>query len=432
MAGNTGDGKATSPLDRARVIDVALELLDEVGLDGLSMRRLADRLGVTAASLYWYVQDKNELLALLADTISGEVPLPTSTAPWRTQLEEGARNLRRIALSHRDAARVLAATAPSGPARLRAIDTLLGVLLQAGFPPADAADAGYLLNVYIVGFMLDEALGPPPSPDFAAGSTIHELPEQGRLILERGAVNLSIRSAVLATLYEMTCDGHTPQVEAREGTTIRIWPRPGRHSSCELTLAAGVPWEVQFNGGVVRLAADLQNLSLTSLRISGGVKQAKLQLPPPSGTIPVRIDGGVNGLRIERSPATAIRLHLHGGSSRITLDGLRLGAAGGGTEWESPDYVTASDRYQLDLGGDVNDLTVTTAPVEPVPSSAEKPITPLPGWLTTLTPAEYPHLTALAPYMENPDQDHRFEVGLQILLDGLERRLAVSGGRTSE
>jgi hypothetical protein len=120
---------------------------------------------------------------------------------------------------------------------------------------------------------------------------------------------------------------------------------------------------------------------------------------------------------------------LRRGSSRITLDGLRLGAAGGGTEWESPDYATASGRYHLEMGGDVNDLTVSVAAVEPAASaSTEKRTTPMPGWLSAVPLEEYPYLAALAAYLENPDQDHRFEVGLQILLDGLERRLATSGG----
>ena len=433
MARNTGDGTATTPLDRDRLIAVALELLDEVGLDGLSMRRLADRLGVTAASLYWYVQDKNELLALLADAISAEVPLPTSSRLWRTELEEGARSLRQIARSHRDAARVLAATAPSGPHRLRAIDALLGVFIRAGFLPADAADAGYLLNVYVVGFMLDEALGPRPPTAPAATGAAHEIfkmPEQGHLILERGAVNLTIRSAALPTLYQVACEGHPPQIEVKEGA-LRMWQRHGRHSSCDLTLAAAVPWEMQVNGGALRLAADLRNLSLSSLRISGGVSQSTLLLPRASGIVSVRIEGGVNGLRIERPPTSAIRLHLSRGSSRITLDGLRLGAAGGGTEWESPDCPTADDRYHLEMGGDVNDLTIATDEVEPVASAAggrTEITTPMPSWLATVPPGEYPNLAALAAYMENPDQDHRFEVGLQILLDGLERRLAVSGG----
>src|SRR5215469_6392403 len=108
MAGDASQGNR-APLDRERLVDEALALLDEVGLDDLSMRRLAERLGVTAASLYWYVRDKDELLALLADAISGEIPLPDPDLPWREALEVGARNLRRIAVSHRDGARVLAA-----------------------------------------------------------------------------------------------------------------------------------------------------------------------------------------------------------------------------------------------------------------------------------------------------------------------------------
>ncbi len=209
-----------------------------------------------------------------------------------------------------------------------------------------------------------------------------------------------------------------------------MWQRHGRHSSCELTLASAVPWEVQVNGGALRLAADLYNLSLSSLHISGGVSQTTLLLPQASGTVSVRIDGGVNGLRIERPPTSAIRLHLSRGSSRITLDGLRLGAAGGGTEWESPDYATAGDRYYLEMGGDVNELSIATAVVEPeAGASGEKTVvsTQLPGWLATVPPGEYPYLATLAAYLVHPDQDHRFEVGLQILLDGLERRLAVSG-----
>ena len=76
-------------LDRERVVRVALELLDEVGLDDLSMRRLAERLGVTAASLYWYVRDKSELLDLLADAMSAELPFDrdVSGLSWRAQLE---------------------------------------------------------------------------------------------------------------------------------------------------------------------------------------------------------------------------------------------------------------------------------------------------------------------------------------------------------
>src|SRR5215831_3256826 len=102
-------------LDQAQIVRAALALLDEVGLDELTMRRLADRLGVKAASLYRHVHDKDELLALLADEISGEIPIVEPHGSWKNQLAEMARNARHGLLAHRDGARILALTAPFGP-----------------------------------------------------------------------------------------------------------------------------------------------------------------------------------------------------------------------------------------------------------------------------------------------------------------------------
>lgn len=437
MAGNAAPGSRVA-LDRERLVRVALELLDEVGLDELSMRRLAERLGVTAAALYWYVRDKNELLGLLADAISAEMPLPDPSRPWRRELEALARGARRVALAHRDAARILVATLPTGPHRLRAIDAVLGLLTRAGFSPADAADAAYVLNVYGVGFMLDEALGPQPAPSGPppqAGTSSGDVPlialahlAHGRLVLERGAVNLTIRAdAALPTLYQMTSEGRPPEVETRDGT-VRIRQRYGRRSSCDLTLAGAISWEISIDGGAVRLTADLRALRLASLHISGGVNQVMMQLPQPSGTIPVRIDGGVNKLRIERPSTSAMRLYLHRGSSHITLDGVRLSAVGGGTDWASPDYATANDRYNLELGGGASDVRIAATALEPAATADDNAdlTASMRTWFAAQPPNEYPNLVALAGHLAHPDQDRRFEVGLQILLDGLERRLAAS------
>jgi TetR/AcrR family tetracycline transcriptional repressor len=118
---------------------------------------LADRLNVKAASLYRHVRDKDELLALLGDEISGEIPLPRETGNWKTQLAEAAWNVRRGLLAHRDAARVLANTPPVGPQRLRHIDALLRILRTAGLKKQDAARAGYHLNNFVTEFAADEA-----------------------------------------------------------------------------------------------------------------------------------------------------------------------------------------------------------------------------------------------------------------------------------
>jgi TetR/AcrR family tetracycline transcriptional repressor len=149
--------KKRRPLDQAQVVRAAMALLDEAGLDELTMRRLADRLGVKAAALYRHVRNKDELLALLGDEISGEIPLPTSTGSWQDRLTEMAWNARRGLLAHRDAARVLAATPPAGTQRLRHIEAVLRILRESGLDDRDAARAGYHLNNFITEFAADEA-----------------------------------------------------------------------------------------------------------------------------------------------------------------------------------------------------------------------------------------------------------------------------------
>lgn len=145
------------PLDRSQLVRAALALLDEVGLDDLTMRRLADRLGVKAASLYRHVRDKNELLALMADEIAARIPYPSGSGSWRDQLTEMAWNVRRGLRAHRDAARVVAATPPAGPRRLQHIEALLKVLRDAGFSRRDAARAAYHCNNFVTEFAADEA-----------------------------------------------------------------------------------------------------------------------------------------------------------------------------------------------------------------------------------------------------------------------------------
>lgn len=145
------------PLDQTQVVRAGLTLLDEVGLDELTMRRLAERLGVKAASLYRHVRNKDELLVLLADEISGDIPLVSASGPWRDQLMAMAWNVRRGLLAHRDGARLLAATPPVGPRRLRHIESLLRILRSAGLSRRDAARAAYHCNNFVTEFVADEA-----------------------------------------------------------------------------------------------------------------------------------------------------------------------------------------------------------------------------------------------------------------------------------
>src|ERR1700716_4289960 len=95
-----------SGLSRGRLVAVALDLVQEEGLGALTMRGLADRLGVKAASLYWHIRDKDELIRLLDAAVGARMSPPDPSLPWRRQIELGCAEWRRVLLSHRDAARL--------------------------------------------------------------------------------------------------------------------------------------------------------------------------------------------------------------------------------------------------------------------------------------------------------------------------------------
>ena len=146
--------KVEPALDQSKIVAAALDLLNEDGFDGLTMRSLAKKLGIKAASLYWHVHNKQDLLSMLADELCAPMRKPDGTLPWRNQLEILGNEYRRILLAHRDAARVLSSGgAPSGPNRLRLTEIVLSILLDAGFAPQDAVYAGLLLNDYVKMFV---------------------------------------------------------------------------------------------------------------------------------------------------------------------------------------------------------------------------------------------------------------------------------------
>ena len=156
-----GGGRSKrQPLDRDRVVRAALELLDEVGLEGLSMRRLADRLGVQAASVYWHLRDKEELLDLVFDRVIGEVEVPEpDPSRWREQLAEVAHEMRRVTNSHRDIARIQLGRFPIGPNALTFSEDMHAILRAGGLSDRTSAYAGQLIPLYVSAFALEESSG---------------------------------------------------------------------------------------------------------------------------------------------------------------------------------------------------------------------------------------------------------------------------------
>jgi AcrR family transcriptional regulator len=158
------------PLTRDAIVDAAMTVLDRDGLTGLSMRKLADELGVGAASLYWHVGDKEELLGLLLDRIVGETEVPEPDPEnWQEQVKEMGRESRRLLQRHRDAAQISLGRIPVGPHSMPVLERYLAVLVAAGLPSRVIAHAADMFALYVGGFAFEESMRVPPLGDERAG-----------------------------------------------------------------------------------------------------------------------------------------------------------------------------------------------------------------------------------------------------------------------
>ena len=160
-----------SPLDRARVAETALRLLNEVGLDGLTLRAIAKELDVKAPALYWHFKDKQALLDEMATRMHRRMLADTVLDPadtWQERLLKINRGLRTALLDYRDGARVFSGSLFTGTDHAPALEANLRLLLDAGMTLVQAVDAGRTAHAYTIGFVTEEqGMHPLPSDEKA-------------------------------------------------------------------------------------------------------------------------------------------------------------------------------------------------------------------------------------------------------------------------
>ncbi|MBB5702412.1 TetR/AcrR family tetracycline transcriptional repressor [Ochrobactrum daejeonense] len=172
-------------LDKGTVIAAALELLNEVGMDNLTTRKLAERLKVQQPALYWHFQNKRALLDALAEAMLTERhtrSLPEENEDWRLFLKENAQSFRTALLYYRDGARIHAGTRPTEP-NFGAAETQIRFLCAAGFGPKHAVWALRAVSHYVVGSVLEQQASDadervPDRPDVSEqspSSFLHDL-----------------------------------------------------------------------------------------------------------------------------------------------------------------------------------------------------------------------------------------------------------------
>ncbi|WP_199314883.1 TetR/AcrR family transcriptional regulator [Streptomyces cadmiisoli] len=149
-------GSARTPLSRERVIRTAMAVADAKGAAALTMRAIAEPLGVEAMSLYHHVSGREDILDGMVDAVFDEIDLPPRDADWKSAMRHRANSARTVLRSHPWAVPLMDSRTRPGTATLRHHDAVIGALRSGGFSVAMAAHAFSLIDSYLYGFVIQE------------------------------------------------------------------------------------------------------------------------------------------------------------------------------------------------------------------------------------------------------------------------------------
>ena len=145
-----------APLSKERVLHAAVALAARDGIESLTMRKLADELGVGAMSLYYYVPNKEQLIDGMVDIVFGEIEPPSTDVDWKTAMRRRAISTREALNRHRWAVGLMESRMTPGPASLRLREAILRCLREAGFSIEMTIQAYSVQDAYVYGFALQE------------------------------------------------------------------------------------------------------------------------------------------------------------------------------------------------------------------------------------------------------------------------------------
>ena len=164
----SGSTKERVPLSRDRVLAGAIKVADAGGIGALTIRSLAQQLGVKPMSVYHYVTNKDEIIDSIVDLVYSEIDLPVPGGDWRTEMRRRANSARRVLAGHPWATALLQSRLNPGPATLRHHNAFIATLRTAGFSVELTAHAFALIDSYVFGFALSENALPIHGTDSVA------------------------------------------------------------------------------------------------------------------------------------------------------------------------------------------------------------------------------------------------------------------------
>lgn len=331
-----GREEKRSSLSRGRVLAVALDLVQEEGLGALTMRGLADRMGVKAASLYWHVRDRGELLEMLAQAVLGEVRVAGTRAGWRAEALAICSAVERMTVRRRDAARVLLEV-PEAIERSDSHMHLRRALEKGGLPAGDAQEVATMMLVHVLVGATKVDGGPGAG---AAGRV-------ASVAIDTGSRGVTLRAG--SDMTDLIRSAHDPAAPApgvvRGDTVIVRRLRGGKQGELELNPA--VPWRFRVQAPTWNTVLDLSGIDVRGIHIDSGATRVDCVLPPPTGSVSIDVSGGVVGVRLRRPRGVPVVAEVSTAAVQLRLDDFTIGATTGDVVWESSPGASQGDHYRL-------------------------------------------------------------------------------------
>lgn len=218
--------------------------------------------------------------------------------------------------------------------------------------------------------------GPDPAQGLVIGSSAAAPPHvvtgevagrtAARLDVVSGATTVTVRAAELGDeLFRASTPAGSqiaPGVVV-EGDAVRVSLRgTGAQGPSDLVVEinAAVAWTVRLDGGATQETVDVRGGRLVALDVGAGVTRLDVTLPPPTGTVPIRMTGGASTVDVRAPADAAVRARFTGGAGSAVFDGETRSGVPGGTVLTTARWDAVADRYDLDLAG-MSTMTLTRA-----------------------------------------------------------------------
>lgn len=187
----------------------------------------------------------------------------------------------------------------------------------------------------------------------------------GRLVVSSWS-QLTLRTSEgMVELYQARFEGSIPNVAAKDGVVTLRYPRrllglSGEQRQAVVTLSRAIPWQIVIQGGGSVVTAELGGLDLASLEIKGGGSKIHLELPVPTGRVPIRISGAGSEIMVRRPAGVAVRAHLEGGGSAFVFDDQTASHMSNNGWLQSSGFELTAPYYHIEVASSGSMVTITS------------------------------------------------------------------------